>query len=143
MSIAAVFPGHPSAQVSADLAQRLIDCGCEVLPIDQSKPLTDVEQLTIIDQCDVVVIPISGAVLSPPLITAINQGAAKGKRICGVWLSGTPSGNIPNQIEDLSDADVAWDSEDFCKVICGGAPVSQNPDGSIRSTPHNPHHKCS
>lgn len=74
--------------------------------------------------------------------SAIAVANRRGKRVCAVWPPHATAGDLAEDLKDYADSILAWNSVNFCKVICDGELSSEGIDGGALPTPHNPHHRC-
>lgn len=66
----------------------------------------------------------------------IEQANKQGKRIVGVYAQGNKDSSIPPALEKYASAIVGWNKRRILEAIDGTDNSFQNPDGSLRQSPH-------
>lgn len=142
MATVLVIPAYPSAEVANELARRVLACGCSLALEDHSRAVSPDQERAAIELCDTILVAIVGQAFPGAVSSLVEIAAKQGKRICGIWGRGIPIGPGPQLLEDVADAVLAWNSENFCRAVCEDERVWEEADGGVRSSPNNPHHRC-
>ena len=96
-----------------------------------------------IQQCSVLVVYISKDTKDSKYVNwEIKYAHDLGKRIVGVWENGEKGCELPEALEDLSDALVGWHGSNIVDAILSNNSIQENPDGSVRGKRNIIRHPC-